>query len=56
MVGHLDDATTAERLAAIPLGRAGTADEVAEIIVFLCSDAAGYVTGQVIGVDGGMVL
>lgn len=56
MVGHLDAQVTAERLAAIPLGRAGHADEVAEAIVFLCSDAARYVTGQVLGVDGGMVL
>lgn len=56
MVGHLDARTAAERLAAIPLGRAGTAQEVAEAIVFLASDAARYVTGQVLGVDGGMVL
>ncbi|MBR9971359.1 SDR family NAD(P)-dependent oxidoreductase [Magnetospirillum sulfuroxidans] len=56
MIAHLDAETTAQRLAAIPLGRAGTADDVAEVIVFLCSDAARYVTGQVIGVDGGMVL
>jgi len=56
MIAHLDAETTAQRLAAIALGRAGTADEVAEVIVFLCSDAARYVTGQVIGVDGGMVL
>lgn len=56
MVAHLDPQTTAQRLAAIPLGRAGTAEDVAEVIVFLASDAARYVTGQVVGVDGGMVL
>ena len=38
----------------IPLGRAGTADEIAKLCVFLSSDWAGYITGQVIQVDGGM--
>jgi 3-oxoacyl-[acyl-carrier protein] reductase len=38
----------------IGLGRAGTADEVARTILFLASDLSTYVTGQVIGVDGGM--
>jgi 3-oxoacyl-[acyl-carrier protein] reductase len=38
----------------VPAGRAGTPDEVAALVGFLCSDAAGYVNGQVIGINGGM--
>ncbi|MBE7247863.1 MAG: SDR family oxidoreductase [Actinomycetospora chiangmaiensis] len=38
---------------AVPLGRYGLESELAEVIVFLCSDRASYVTGQVLAVDGG---
>jgi NAD(P)-dependent dehydrogenase (short-subunit alcohol dehydrogenase family) len=42
--------------AAIPLRRTGTPDEMANMIVFFASDAASYITGQTIGVNGGPAL
>lgn len=61
--GIIDTAMPAQLIAArgdavrreIPLGRWGTADEVAGTVVFLCSDAASYITGQIINIDGGMI-
>ncbi len=38
----------------VPMGRAGTAEEVASVVAFLCSDEAAYVSGQVLGVNGAM--
>jgi 3-oxoacyl-[acyl-carrier protein] reductase len=46
------DAETIKRL--VPLQRAGTADEVAYAVSFLASDAASYITGQIVPVNGGM--
>jgi 3-oxoacyl-[acyl-carrier protein] reductase len=46
----------AEAVAGIKMGRVGQPEDVAKAILFLASDMAGYVTGQVLGVDGGMVL
>jgi 3-oxoacyl-[acyl-carrier protein] reductase len=43
-------------LKAIPLGRWGTPEDVAHAVAFLASDEAGYITGQVLSVDGGMVM
>jgi 3-oxoacyl-[acyl-carrier protein] reductase len=55
LVAGFDDARRAQVLASIGMGRFGTAEDVADVVLFLVSDLSRYVTGQVIGVDGGML-
>ncbi|GAA0723653.1 3-oxoacyl-[acyl-carrier-protein] reductase [Dactylosporangium roseum] len=54
MTAVLPEATQAEYQKSIPLGRMAKAEEVAGTVTFLASDAAGYITGAVIPVDGGL--
>lgn len=53
--GMLDDVPLEHALKTVPMGRVGRPEEVASVVGFLMSDAATYVTRQVIGVNGGMV-
>ena len=56
-VEYLSDATTFERaIGRHPLGRLGTAEDVADVVAFLCSDSARFITGQIINVSGGFVI
>jgi NAD(P)-dependent dehydrogenase (short-subunit alcohol dehydrogenase family) len=54
MTAGLPEDRKAQLLAAIPLGRYATPEEVAGVVLFLASEAAGYVTGAVVPVDGGL--
>lgn len=56
MTAALPEKATTELSSRIPLGRLGKAQDVAEAVAFLASDKAGYITGQTLVVDGGMVM
>ena len=54
MTAALSETSRKKAMQMIPLGRFGTSDEVAQIVIFLLSDASQYITGQVIQIDGGL--
>jgi len=56
MITALTDAKRAALLERVPLGQFGEPDDVARAAIFLASDRSGYITGQVLSVDGGMVM
>ena len=56
MTAVLSESVRETMVSGIPLGRAGTPEDVANAVLFLVSDDASYITGQVINVDGGMVM
>lgn len=55
MVEELSQETQQQILGRIPMGRFGTAEDVGEAVLFLCSESAGYITGQVLTIDGGLI-
>ena len=56
MTDALTDEVRAQLLKDVPMGRLGTAEDIANTVVFLASDEAGYITGQTIHVNGGMAM
>lgn len=56
MTSVISDDQKAEMARTIPLGRAGQPEDVANAVLFLASEGAAYITGQVLNVDGGMVM
>jgi 3-oxoacyl-[acyl-carrier protein] reductase len=55
MTDHLPAEMAEKVVKQVPLGRLGQPEDIAGVVTFLCSDAASYVTGQVIVVDGGLI-
>ena len=56
MTSGLQDEAVEHLLEQVPLGRAGSAEDVANAVVFLASDEAAYITGHILTVDGGMTM
>ncbi len=56
MTDQLTQQQQQQMIAAVPLGRAGTPEDVAHAVAFLASEQAAYITGQVLSVDGGMAM
>lgn len=56
MTDALSDSAKENLISQIPLGRTGKPQDIANAVLFLASDAAGYITGQVLSVDGGMAI
>lgn len=56
MLSEIDEETIASLVEETPLGRLGTPKDIADSVAFLCSDRAEFITGQVLGVNGGFVI